>query len=106
MRIWMLSLLLLAVLGCRTHTPPLYPPTRPALPCTHEGTVKDLTGLDGCGLLIELPDGKRLEPASLSDSTFTLREGQRIRFSYQPATDQMSVCMAGQLVHITCIALR
>lgn len=109
MHIWIL-LLAMVTFGCRVShsrgSQEEKPVTRPALSCTHEGVVKDLTGLDGCGLMIELPQGQRLEPASLPDSTFTLRAGQRIRFSYKPAPDMMSVCMGGQLVHITCIALR
>lgn len=108
MRTWTILLLLPLALsllgGCRPSQPLVTTP--PAPPCTHEGTVRDFTGLDGCGLMIVMADGRRLEPASLPDSSFTLREGQQIRFSYQSAPELMSVCMGGPLVHLTCIALR
>jgi hypothetical protein len=73
--------------------------------CSHTGTVKDFTGLDGCRLLIITEEGKKLLPASISDENFELKAGQKIRFDYKES-DGMSICMAeDMIVEITCIEL-
>jgi PKD repeat protein len=71
-------------------------------PCSLTGTVKDYTGLDGCGLVIGLDDGEILEPAEVVPN-FVLKEGQRVRLSYTELTDRASACMAGKIVRIDCI---
>lgn len=71
--------------------------------CTTEGKVKDMTGLDGCKFLIELADGTKLNPIEFSDKSFELKDGQKIRFSYE-SVDAMNICMAGETVKITCIS--
>lgn len=71
--------------------------------CAVEGTVRDMTGLDGCKMMIVLEDGNRLNPTSYPE-TFRLEDGQKIRFSYEKV-DAMNVCMSGQTVKITCIEL-
>jgi hypothetical protein len=70
--------------------------------CTTEGIVKDMTGLDGCKFIIQLTDGTKLNPIELSDKSFQLKDGQKIRFSYE-AIDAMNICMAGETVKVTCI---
>ncbi len=81
-------------------------------------TVKDLTGLDGCGYVFELSDGTRLEPQMLaycgnpplpSEITenplynFQFVDGKTVRINYEVVPDAMSICMAGKIVKITCI---
>ncbi|MGB1120702.1 MAG: hypothetical protein ACPG3Z_01820 [Saprospiraceae bacterium] len=72
--------------------------------CTTEGTIRDMTGLDGCGMMIELSDGTRLNPVEYTVKSFSFEDGQKIRFSYEKV-DAMNVCMSGQTVKITCIKL-
>jgi PKD repeat protein len=72
------------------------------LPCSLTGTVKDYTGLDGCGLMIVLDDGEVLEPAEVIPN-FVLKEGQRVRLSYTELTDMAGTCMKGKMVKINCI---
>ena len=73
--------------------------------CSEMGTIKDYTGLDGCKFLIELDNGENLQPVKYSDADFgdKLKDGQRIKFSFEEVTDQMSICMAGKMVEVTCI---
>ncbi len=71
-------------------------------PCSLYGTVVDYTGLDACGLLIELDDGTILEPAEIVPN-FLLKAGQRVRLSYTVLPDVASVCMAGVIARIDCI---
>jgi PKD repeat protein len=70
-------------------------------PCSLYGTVVDYTGLDGCGLLIQLDNGEMLEPVQIVPE-FKLKGGQRVMLSYTelPAA---SICMVGKTVRIDCI---
>ena len=85
--------------------------------CNAVGTVRDLTGFDGCSFVIELPNGNRLEPErqfycgtpplpkEITEDplyNFELRDGQRIHFSYVK-TNRPSICMVGPTVKILCI---
>ena len=62
------------------------------------GTVKDYTGLDGCGKLIILDSGEALEILSLPSNT-TLQVDKRVKVEYR-AEPRASICMAGITVHI------
>jgi hypothetical protein len=79
--------------------------TTDTMSCNTKGTVKDYAGLDGCGLLIELENGKKLEPAEVVDD-FALKDGQQIAFDYEEMPEMASICMAGKIVRITCIKER
>ncbi len=74
-----------------------------------EGAVKaefkDLSGLDGCGMLIELGNGKRLEPLNLNEFNIDAQDGKKIWVKYEKA-DGASVCMAGEIIKIKCISDR
>jgi PKD repeat protein len=71
--------------------------------CNEPGTVKDYTGLDGCGLLIVLDNGIVLEPAEIVPD-FVLYDGQRVQLSYTELKDRASICMAGVIARIDCIS--
>jgi len=71
-------------------------------PCSLFGTVLDYTGLDACGLIIQLDNGPILEPAVIVPD-FILKAGQRVRLSYTELDDLASICMAGRIVRIDCI---
>ena len=62
------------------------------------GIVQDFTGLDGCGKMIVLDSGEKLEIISLPSNT-TLEVNRRIRVEYKPEP-RASICMAGLTVHI------
>ena len=81
-------------------------------------TVKDLTGLDGCGFVFELSDGTRLEPQLLlfcgtpplpKEVTenplynFQFVDGKKVRIGYEEIPDAASICMVGKIVKITCL---
>ena len=82
-------------------------------PCSYTATVKDLTGLDGCGFVLELADGSRLIPQRLTyiqppdknedpAYSFEFKEGQKVCFDYRE-TEGADICMAGKLVFLTCL---
>ena len=66
---------------------------------------KDLTGLDGCGIVIQLSDGSYIEPQNLSDFSITPEDGKKIWVQYH-STQGGSICMVGDIVKIDCISER
>ncbi len=70
-----------------------------------KGTFKDLTGLDGCGWVIELEDKSVIEPSNLSDFMIIPEEDKKIWVSYESAP-LASICMVGEIVIIKCISSR
>ena len=81
--------------------------------CSEKASVVDFTGLDGCGLMLVLEDGTRLNPEKRvyiqapkreEDPLyyFTLVAGEKVKIAYKE-TDNMDACMAGKTVFITCI---
>jgi hypothetical protein len=77
--------------------------------CGTPATVRDLSGLDGCGFVLELDNGQRLEPVTFvrcgndPGSQFEWKDGQRVTIGYQELNDRGSICMVGKVVEITCI---
>ena len=87
--------------------------------CSVSATVRDLTGLDGCGFVFELSDGSRLEPIRLfycgtpplpkevtEDPLFDFQfvDGKKVRIGYEDMAPQYaSICMVGKMVKITCV---
>jgi hypothetical protein len=86
-----------------------------APPCTEEATVVDHTGTDGCGLMLELSDGKLLSPLRLTYVQpptpeedpiyhYQLQPGEKVIIGYQATDHQATSCMMGEtVVFITCI---
>ncbi len=72
--------------------------------CTYKysGVVVDYTGLDGCGLMVELSNGTKLEPVGVP-ANYTLVAGTYVELDYRVFTTHASVCMAGELADIICI---
>ncbi len=67
-----------------------------------KGIVRDYTGLDGCGFIIELINGDKLEPVEINDENFVLMDGQRVILTYTELSN-MSICMVGKTVRIDSI---
>ncbi len=84
--------------------------------CGTVATIKDMRGLDGCGFVLELDNGERLEP--LYDYGFcatpplpvptidkvTFADGKRVSIAYKVLPDRAGICMVGKIVEITCIS--
>lgn len=89
-----------------------------SIACETKATVKDLTGLDGCGFVFELEDGTRLQPelppgcgfgsmamAAPDDALFNFewRDGKVVTINYELVPDAVGICMVGDIVKITCL---
>lgn len=60
--------------------------------------VRNMMGLDGCGFLLILDNGEKLEPTNL-DKQF-MQNGTMLWIKYKP-TGNASICMAGKVVTLT-----
>lgn len=69
-----------------------------------KGMILDYRGLDGCRWLIRLDNGEMLEPVNLHRFDLQPTDSLTVVLAYTPAPDMMSICMAGKMVHITCIS--
>ncbi|AXO81659.1 hypothetical protein DZC78_15095 [Olleya aquimaris] len=67
------------------------------------GTLVNMTGLDGCGWMILLENNKKVNPINLKTFDITLKDQKKITFSYTEIKDRMDICMAGQIVEVNCI---
>jgi hypothetical protein len=63
--------------------------------------LQDYTGLDGCGMLIELENGSLLEPTNLSDfqNDVNITDNQKVWVKYHEISAG-SICMVGKVVVI------
>lgn len=69
---------------------------------TEHVILRNLTGLDGCGWVLQLDDGSKLEPQNLNDFEIEYVEGKSLHVSYTEI-DGASICMVGQIVKINCL---
>ena len=70
-----------------------------------KGKLKNLTGFDGCGWVIEA-NGKTFEPVNLGEfDSSLLAENQKIYFSYSPFPVG-SICMVGETIQLLCVDKR
>jgi hypothetical protein len=116
--LFILSLFLLSsITSCRTEEITLSGCETPAV-------VRDLRGLDGCGFVLELANGQRLEPmvnqmisceptpsgsvmtVKSQVDNVTLTDGLRVLVSYKVREDVGSICMVGPVVELTCLTVQ
>lgn len=77
--------------------------TATVLTCNTRATVKDMTGLDGCGLMFELENGEKIMPENPDSMPGYLRDGLKVGISFTYLEDRVSACMAGKIVSIECL---
>lgn len=61
-------------------------------------TLRDYTGLDGCGWVIEVDEGGVLEPLNLGEFISDPDPGMRLTIEYQEEGGYASICMVGPIV--------
>ncbi len=69
------------------------------------GTLRTLD-LDGCGWIIELKNGDKLQPINLDSFEVTKQEGLSVGLSYVEVNDMAGICMKGKRVELTCLEVR
>src|ERR1700741_5462938 len=96
-----------------------YPDPEPEIDqCSTRATIKDLTGLDGCGFVFELEDGTLIQPIIYfycgtgsftdpgdSDPIFGYEfvDGKSVTIDYEIEEYQMNACMGATVARITCL---
>ena len=70
--------------------------------CSTPATVRDFTRLSGCGSVLELRNGQRLEPWGERWVEFPKVDGQRMTVTYREAPAASS-CLAGKVTEVDCI---
>lgn len=97
LRFFILTLML--ILSCTAQKEGSQTTTRS---CNQEVLVIDKSGMDGCGLLLQLPNGdKWLVVENDTDQSF--QAGERWKIGYEKVDDYMSSCMMEQAaVKIVC----
>jgi hypothetical protein len=74
------------------------------------GTLHNMTGMDGCSWIIQLDtkldDGtEKLEPVNLNAFALKLSEGQQVTFTFHDFAGS-SICMTGKIVELEQISAR
>lgn len=64
--------------------------------------MRNLTGLDGCGWVLQLNDNSYLEAQNLNEFEIEFVEGKDLHVKYEEV-DGGSICMVGKIVKITCL---
>jgi len=67
-----------------------------------EGVLVDMNNLDGCGWIIKLEDGTKLQPVNINKFDFEPKDGVAVLFRYKKV-DMAGVCMLGQMVELLSI---
>ena len=86
-----------ALAGCANSRPQPTPLPAGAIPAK----VIDMRELDGCTYLLELEDGRKLQPVTALPEKFQIN-GMKVMITYK-ITDMMSICMSGQPVTLLTI---
>ncbi len=71
-----------------------------------DALIVDYSGLDGCGWIIQLKSGERLEPVNLHQFDIEPADSLPVNLTYVEIKDMMSICMVGKIVHISCITAK
>lgn len=97
--------LISAAQSCRVHVEPVQEVRKEPVP-SYIGFTKAIiinSTLDGCTWLMELEDGKKLEPVNLKEDL--KRNGLKVWIQYK-RYENFSFCMTGEMVTITAIEIR
>ena len=74
-----------------------------SISCDQQGTIVDMTGLDGCKWMLVMDDGTKLLPQKWPDH-FEPKDQLSVRFHFTEVKDMASICMAEDKIGtINCI---
>ena len=72
--------------------------------CEIKATLRDYTGLDGCGFVLVLEDGEVLEMGAFDEEPdFQFNDGMEVSISYEEMQGMATICMVGPIVRIMCM---
>lgn len=65
-----------------------------------EGFLRNMTGQDGCGWVIQLADSSLLEPTNLRVFAIELQDNKPVCVRYHVIEGAVSACMVGKIVEL------
>ena len=65
-----------------------------------EGILRNMSGLDGCGWIIQLSDSTKLEPTNLNVFDIELKDNKQVCVRYHELEGVASTCMIGKVVEL------
>jgi len=71
----------------------------------YSGVVKDYSELDGCGYIIELENGDKINPVIINNANIELQEGDSVEIIYEIIDSIASICMIGENAVVTFLNL-
>ena len=72
--------------------------------CEIKATLRDYTGLDGCGFVLVLDNGEVLEMGGFDEEPdFQFNDGMEVSISYEEMQGVATICMVGSIVRIMCM---
>ena len=76
------------------------------LDCDIKATLRDYTGLDGCGFVLVLDNGEVLEMGDFDEEPdFQFNDGMEVSISYEEMQGMATICMVGPIVRIMCMEI-
>ncbi|MDX1446775.1 hypothetical protein [Lishizhenia sp.] len=72
--------------------------------CDGSKTATVISGVDGCGWLLQLENGEVLNPTNLEDMKIELNKGNTVEINYEKV-EEMNICMMGTTVKLSCIVI-
>ena len=76
------------------------------LDCDIKATLRDYTGLDGCGFVLVLDNGEVLEMGGFdAEPDFQFNDGMEVSISYEEMQGMATICMVGPVVRIMCMEI-
>ena len=76
------------------------------LDCDIKATLRDYTGLDGCGFVLVLDNGEVLEMGGFDEEPdFQFNDGMEVSISYEEMQGMATICMVGLIVRIMCMEI-
>ena len=76
------------------------------LDCDIKATLRDYTGLDGCGFVLVLDNGEVLEMGGFDEEPdFQFNDGMEVSISYEEMQGMATICMVGPVVRIMCMEI-
>jgi len=113
--VWIIIISCFLTLSCSQEN--ITPKEKNTNGCSIEATIRNYSGLDGCGYVLELKDGSILEPVLMvvcgppPQNIITVdnpvlnfeEEGKKVFIDYEPM-QSVGICMVGQTVKVICIS--
>ncbi|WP_281988700.1 hypothetical protein [Aquimarina aggregata] len=67
------------------------------------GTLIEMSVLDGCSWIIQLDAGEKLQPVNLNNFEIEKKNELKVSMVYKEVEAMAGICMVGKMVEISCL---